>query len=440
MKDIFPITNGNKADNEIEKKERINSFREKLNKKESERRKTLTDEEISALEEEEEEEEEAFTLDYLKELINAGMTEAAFEYLEEGVIAGFDFVDGFDDIDVFKAIKAQISYSQENEVEYMDEDEDVYDFMYRFFGGATMVHLEAWDIDIEFSKAFRRYIERQIMEDKKEIRKEKINQAKLDEKKRILSNLSHHIKNMIGTIIDPLENMKSSNELQPVAIENAIRGANLVRSLVNAMNQSLKGSIQDFQYDIKEADYNNSTSLYQMFIDSLKYSISSMFDGKYFEKFMRNYFPTKSIFLNAKNKWNEISQSSDLQAIVLFMDTFMLQTEFNFEQSKDFVIGNYKGSSLKLLILIQEMIFNAVKYSSFVPQQERFLKIVFNYDADHVSFIVSNKYQPQNKVKSSGLGHEIINNFSKLLETKPLTKEDDEIFSVEVKFKNLWEV
>ena len=267
-----------------------------------------------------------------------------------------------------------------------------------------------------------------------------VQNAILEERNRILSNLSHHIKNMIGTIIDPLENMKNSSKLQPVAIDNAIRGANLVRGLVNAMNQSLKGSILDFQHDIKKADYNNATSLYQMFIDSLKYSISSMFDGKYFEKFMRNFFPNKSIFLDAKNKWNEISQSSDLQAIELFMDTFMLQTEFNFELSKDFVIGNDKGSSLKLLILIQEMVFNAVKYSSFVPKQERFLKIDFNSDADYVSIKVSNKYQPKNKVKSSGLGHEIINNFSKLLETKPLNTMDNEKYSVEIKFKNLWEV
>jgi tetratricopeptide (TPR) repeat protein len=295
-----------------------------------------------------------------------------------------------------------------------------------------------YEEDEEFLAFYNAYNEgiKLTSEEKKEI---EIN-ATIKERERILSNLSHYIKNMIGTIIDPLENMKSRNELQPVAIENALRGANLVRGLVNAMNQSLKGSIRDFQYDIKNPDYNNATSLYQMFMDSLKYSISSMFDGKYFLEFLRNYFPNKSIFLDAKNKWNDISQTSNLQAIVKFMDTYMLQTEFHFEHGNEFVIGNDKGSSLKLLILIQEMVFNAVKYTSFVPKQERFLKINFSVEAEQVSIKVSNKFQPKTKVKSTGLGREIINNFSKLLETKPITNTDNEEYSVEVKFKNLWEV
>jgi tetratricopeptide (TPR) repeat protein len=267
-----------------------------------------------------------------------------------------------------------------------------------------------------------------------------IKKAKLEERNRIMSNLSHHIKNMIGTIIDPLENMKNRNELQPVAIDNAIRGANLVRGLVDAMNLSFKGSIEDFQYDIQNAEYNNSTSIKQMFIESLKYSISSMFDGKYFEKFMRNYFPNKSIFLEAKNKWNEVSQTTEISAITDFMSNYMLSAELDLDSAQDFVVGNDKGSSLKFLILIQEMVFNAVKYSSFITKKERFIKIKFNADKQNVSFFVENKYQPKTKVKSSGLGQEIINNFSKLLKTEPVTKTENQIYSVEVKFQNLWEV
>ncbi|MCF7792824.1 MAG: hypothetical protein K9N09_02570 [Candidatus Cloacimonetes bacterium] len=271
-------------------------------------------------------------------------------------------------------------------------------------------------------------------------KKDEITKARVEERNRILANLSHTVKNMIGTIIDPLENMKSQNKLQPVAIDNAIRGANLVRGLVNAMNLSFKGSIEDFQYDIKNAEYNNSTSLKQMFIESLKYSISSMFDGKYFEKFMRNYFPNKAEFLVAKTKWNDVSQTTEIQKIMDFMNTYMLKAEIDLDSAQDFVIGNDKGSSLKFLIMIQEMVFNAVKYSSFVPQDERFIKIEFSADNEYVSIQVSNKFQPKTKVKSSGLGHEIINNFSKLLQTKPDIRTENEIYSVEVKFQNLWEV
>ena len=271
-------------------------------------------------------------------------------------------------------------------------------------------------------------------------KQDEIIQIRIEERNRIMANLSHTVKNMIGTIIDPLENMKSSNELQPVAIDNAIRGANLVRSLVNAMNLSFKGSIEDFKYDIENTNYKDVTSIKQLFLESLKYSISSMFDGKYFNKFMQNYFPKKPIFIEAKSKWNEVSQSTDLHKIEKFMNEFMLKPEINIETAKDFVIGNDKGSSLKLLILIQEIVFNAVKYSSFIPPKERFIKIEFEAGKEKISIKVSNKYQPKTKVKSSGLGQEIINNFSKLLQTKPIIKTDNEVYSIEVKFENLWEV
>jgi len=274
-----------------------------------------------------------------------------------------------------------------------------------------------------------------------ESKKEKaIIKARVEERNKIMANLSHTVKNMISTIIDPLENMKSAGEMKPVAIDNAIRGANLLRGLVNAMNLSFKGSIDDFIYDIKNTEYKNATSIKQLFIESLKYSISSMFDGKYFSKFMRNYFPNKPVFIEAKNKWNEISQTTDLNMIEIFMKEFLLKSEINIETAKDFVIGNDKGSSLKFLILIQEIVFNAVKYSSFAPKEERLIKISFVADKEYVTIKVKNVFKQDVNVKSTGLGQEIINNFSKLLQTKPITKMDDNTYSVEVKFKNLWEV
>ena len=270
-------------------------------------------------------------------------------------------------------------------------------------------------------------------------KKDEALKAATKERDRIMANLSHTIKNMIGTIIDPLENMKSSNELQPVAIDNAIRGANLVRSLVNAMNLSFKGSIEDFKYDIQNVGYNEATSVKQLFLESLKYSISSMFDGKYFNKFMRNYFPNKPIFIEAKNQWNEVSQSTDLNKIESYMNEFMLKSEINIEIAKDFVIGNDKGSSLKLLILIQEMIFNAIKYSSFVSKKSRHLIIKFDANEEYVTIKVTNIFKHDVNVRSTGLGQEIINNFSKLLQTKPIVNTENEIYSVEIKFQNLWE-
>ncbi|MDP8267244.1 MAG: hypothetical protein P9L97_00825 [Candidatus Tenebribacter davisii] len=399
IEDIFKINNNNKVDNEIEKEEETSTLEEVIN------------------------------------YINAGNIGKAGDYLEDGFREGFE--DGFineDDInfdDVVEATKALFLYYEEHEEQF--DEEDKAELLKGFIGPLIDEFVLEDYFGGEYIQKFIDYVERVI-------RAESIAQARLEEQKRIMSNLSHTVKNIISSIIDPLENMRIDGNFKISTVDNAIRGANLVRGLVNAMNLSFSGSIEDFIYDIDNAGYNDSSSIKQLFIESLKYSIGAMFDGKYFNKFMRNYFPNKSIFLDAKNKWNDISQTSDSETITSFLDIFMLQTEFNFAPAKDFVIGNDKGSSLKLLILIQEMIFNAVKYSSFVSKQERFLKIIFNSDADHVSIKVSNKFQPKTKVKSSGLGHVIIDNFSKLLETKPVTNTDGEIYSVEVKFKNMWEV
>jgi len=76
-----------------------------------------------------------------------------------------------------------------------------------------------------------------------------IAQARIEERNKIIADLSHYVKNMISSVIDPLENLKSETEIKPIIIQNALRGANLIREIVNAMNLSFKGSIDDFYYD-----------------------------------------------------------------------------------------------------------------------------------------------------------------------------------------------
>ena len=279
-------------------------------------------------------------------------------------------------------------------------------------------------------------------EEGRELKKEEIKkieyESKINERNRILSNISHTIKNMISTIIDPLENLKTSNELKPAIIDNAIRGANLIRNLVNAMNLSFQGSVEDFKYDVKHANYHESSSLEELITKSLKYSVSCMFDGKYFERFMRNYFPTKAVFITAKNKWNDVSQSFDLIRVQEFINEYMLNLKLNIESTSKLVIGNEKGSSLKLLILFQEIILNAIKYSSFVLKDERELSIELINNNENIKFIVFNKFGHDIDVKSSGLGIEIIKNFTKLLKTKPIVKHQKNFYIVEIIFKDFW--
>ncbi len=267
---------------------------------------------------------------------------------------------------------------------------------------------------------------------------ELLHKARNEERNKIISTLSHSLKNMITTVIDPLENLKKEKEFKPLVIENAIRGANLIREIVNAMNFSFKGSFEDFNYDAANNLGKDSKDFQTMFLESLKYSVSNMFDGKYFKEFLDNYFPTKKIFLEAKSKWEEISQTDDLIKLTGFLNKYFFKTEFNFEVAEKIKIGNDKNSAVKMLILIQELVFNAIKYSGFVPKEKRKLRIQFSKTNSFISIKVQNNFKPKVKTKTTGLGNVVIKNFAEMLNTKPKIDTKNDLYSVKITFENLW--
>jgi signal transduction histidine kinase len=263
--------------------------------------------------------------------------------------------------------------------------------------------------------------------------------ARIDEKNKIIADLSHSIKNLISTVIDPLESMKKDHSEDSPIIKNALKGANLIREIVNAMNCSFKGSIDDFYYDVKHNTGKEALILQDIVVQSLTYSIGHMFDGKYFGTFLRKYFPEKSFYQKAKTAWLEKSQDIDLEEIQLIIrQHFISDFKLNITDTANLRIGNDKGSAIKFLILFQELIFNAVKYSAFVKKDKRFLHIHLTADSDRVVIKVENRYKKIVKVKTSGLGLVIIENFAKLLETEPMIDKDKDIYSVKIQFSNLW--
>lgn len=281
-------------------------------------------------------------------------------------------------------------------------------------------------------------LQRQFVEvvERKEQEKSK---ARVDERNKIMADLSHHIKNLISTVIDPLENLHEEQIVKPQVIQNALRGANLVREIVNAMNLSFKGSTQDFFYDARYHKTADATDLQSIIIESLKHSISNMFDGKYFGNFMRNYFPSKTIFLEAKSQWTRLSQSDELQELLPFLKKNFFKIDIALDHADKLVLGNEKGSAMKLLILFQELILNAVKYSAFVNKEKRFVRIKFTRNDKQVSIKVENRFKANVKTKTSGIGHVIIENFAKLLNTKPTFPGNRDTYAVEIQFVNFWE-
>jgi len=264
-------------------------------------------------------------------------------------------------------------------------------------------------------------------------------ETRIEERNRVIQDLSHSIKNLISTVIDPLENLKEETVIQPQTIQNAIRGANLIREIVNAINLSYKGSTDDLIYDAKHNDGSDAVSLQSMFTESIKQSASNMFDGKYFNNFMRKYFPEKKQFLSAKEDWANLSQADDITALIPFLETHFFHPDIDISNSDQFIMGNEKGSAVKLLIMIQEIILNAVKYTAFIDRDQRFLKIRFSGNVDLIDIKVENPFDEKVKTKTTGTGHVVISNFARLLGTEPVIHKDNGVYSLQITFQNFWE-
>lgn len=262
-------------------------------------------------------------------------------------------------------------------------------------------------------------------------------EARIEERDKVIEDLSHHIKNLISTIMDPLENLKqNTNGINAQIIENALKGSKLIQDIVSAMNLSFKGTIDDFYYDAKHNTGKGKVDFKSIFIESLRYSIGHMFDGKYFQKFKDKYFPSDEIYEEARCEWSKISQSVNGQ-IYSFLSKYFFEPKFFLEDAENFIIGNDKGSAIKLLILFQELILNAVKYSAYIERERRYLQIQFKNDSNKISIKIENPFKSKLKTKTSGMGHEIINNFINLLKAEANIKKDVN-YSFEINFANFW--
>lgn len=264
--------------------------------------------------------------------------------------------------------------------------------------------------------------------------------VQLEERNRILANLSHSIKNMLKSVIDPLINLREELPQKAMIIDNAIKGANLIREIVNAINLSFKTTIEELQWDVLNPG-KESMTLQDMIRDSLSYSVSNMFDFRYFPTNAENYFPrslSKSDFNKIKEEWGKVSSGNSIDDLMGFTMKNMFNLEIKLDASKEFHVGNEKSSAIKLMILFQEIIFNAVKYSSFVPFKERTIAISLEEHEDKLRFAVKNSFSPDVQAKTTGVGKLVIENFAKVLDCQPVITTDDKTFMISMEFTNIW--
>ena len=338
-------------------------------------------------------------------------------------------------LSIMEYIVSQVNVRDWGEIDDTKPYEQANGFFYSFHEKDLNQYRELITIPIYLSKQ----LQYQLIElNKKKVEKEA--RARIDERNKVIADLSHSIKNLISTIIDPLENLKKEKNIEPnlITIQNAIRGANLVREIVNAMNLSYKGSLDDFYFDATHNTGRDSMNLEDIMMGSLKYSVGNMFDGKYFSNFVHKYFPTREVFNEAKTSWENISQTSNKQDFMSFLEKYFFHIEISSVDGEQYVLGNEKGSAIKLLILFQELIFNAVKYSALVEKELRFLNIELIINPDRIAIRVVNRFRENLATKTSGIGHIIIDNFSKLLQAEPEVSQKDGVYSVYIEFSNIW--
>jgi len=211
-----------------------------------------------------------------------------------------------------------------------------------------------------------------------------------------------------------------------------------VREITNAMNYSLKGSIADFYHDAEHNQGHDAQTLAGMVNTSLRNSVSNMFDTKYFSNFSKNYFPDRDSFFLSKNDWTNLGADMETDRIANFIEKYLTKIEIELNEVGNLAIGNDKGSAVKLLTIIQEMILNAIKYTAFVMREKRFISIKLSGNKKYLTLSVKNKFKPQVKAKTTGMGLVILRNFAEMLKTTLEIDTANEIYSAKFKMPNFW--
>jgi len=259
-------------------------------------------------------------------------------------------------------------------------------------------------------------------------------EIRIKERDKILATVSHKIKGLIHSIQTPLSNLLEWSK-HPQTIKNALKGTVLISDLVNTASHSYTANIDDFYYDAK----NNETgdSIESIILDSIKYSIPHMFDGRNYNKQNRNYFKTKEEHTIAQKEWYLLSETDQLEPIIKYLNKYFFKVDFDFSDSSKYILGNDKSSSSKLITIIQELFFNAIKNVSYLEKNNRKVSLNVAID-DEMKFKVSNTYDKKRKLKTTALGTIIVKNIIESVDGQLNLTDDNDAFNAEVILPNFW--
>ncbi len=260
-------------------------------------------------------------------------------------------------------------------------------------------------------KAFRRYEkqyrEKQTLYTHQVLEEERV---RAEERQNVLYEMSHHIKNLVVSVIDPLENLYDNMPPEDkFVLKTAIKGASMIREIVFFITNSYRFTLDDFLYDLSNP-VETPQSLGNLFENALRASVASMFDKQTHYKYMRLYYPTRESFTTAKNCWYEAQTLADVFA---FMGKHMnIDVSVDFHSFVNIILGNKKGSATNMAILFNELTMNMLKALAIVPKNERSFFITTKEEGANLCLIFKNACR-NSKTVSKGYGKTIVANIIK---------------------------
>lgn len=344
-------------------------------------------------------------------------------------------------------------------LDYMDDTERMNNRLFNGYGQETKNFLRKlislWEDDKVHLKDKWNAIEREKQQAQQAILHEEqraqeaifheiaINKARLEERDRIIRNQCHNIKNILRSVTSPLNCIKQGDKSEYL-IDEAIQHAQVIGRLVDGMSLSYSGTKEDFIFDANHGD--NGLSIEDMLYKSLEVSVANIIeDFSYYAPIWKNYFKNKKEFEPANLEYKNLlmlkggNKDKYYKAFFKFICKVMFQIDCKINLSREYLIGNTKSSDLKVLSMINELIFNSIKYVSFVNYPERMIEISASDNSEHIILTVKNSYINNCEYKTTGIGTSIIDNTLKIMSADPIYIEKDDVsYKITVRIPNFW--
>lgn len=264
-------------------------------------------------------------------------------------------------------------------------------------------------------------------------------EAELTARNQVIKDLSHSVKNLVASVVAPLDELVTEIPEKRVVLEKALRGARLIREVINAVNLSSRGSLVDFAKDAEDGETRGGISLAEIVRMSLETACDNMFDTKFFVAFSRNFFPDAQTYDAALKEWR-VPRTADTNGLLDCLGRLMFKARIELDRFADVRIGDTRGSRTKFLILLQELLLNAVKYTSFVQEGNRAVTIALSPVQDGMLRLsVTNTCKSGTSVHTTRLGQEIVQNLTRLIHGKLDISEEGGMYSVTVTFPDIFD-